>query len=82
MTVAGFTSARRFATAVEGEIGYLALYGLKTDDPQAALAVLEARSGTAGIPFSFGLDMNGISAVLYEAIGPEQLAADQKASQG
>ena len=55
---------------------------VKTDDPHAVLAELDARSGTERMPFSPALDLNGISAVLYEAIGPEQFAAGQEGSQG
>ena len=82
LAVPGFTSARRFAAEVEGETRYLALYRIKTDDPHAVLAELDARSGTERMPFSPALDLNGISAVLYEAIGPEQFATGQEGSQG
>jgi hypothetical protein len=75
LAVPGLLSARRFAASVDGETRYLALYQLKTDNPDGVLAELTGRAGTDRMPMSPALDVASANAVLYEAIGPVQLAA-------
>lgn len=76
LSVPGLKSARRFAAEVNGEKRYLALYQLATDNPEGVLAELTGRAGTDRMPMSPALDVASADAVLYEAIGPVQLAAD------
>jgi len=74
LAVPGVVSARRFAAEVDGETRYLALYQMNTDNPEGVLAELTARSGTDRMPMSPALDIAGVSAILYEAIGPARNA--------
>ncbi|WP_323810057.1 hypothetical protein [Sphingobium baderi] len=76
LAVPGFVSARRYAADVEGGRQYLALYGMKADDPEAVLADLSARAGTERMPMSPALDNESISAVLYEALEPLEAASE------
>ena len=61
LAVPGFVSAQRFAVSDatgQGEPGwtYLALYELDTDDPDALMAEVRSRLGTAAMPVSDALD--------------------------
>ncbi|WP_147383900.1 DUF4286 family protein [Noviherbaspirillum sedimenti] len=71
LKVPGFVAAQRFKlaqaeSALPGR--YLAIYEMETDDPEAALAELFRRSGTAEMPLNAALDMNTISTALFAAI--------------
>lgn len=72
LAVPGFESARRFATTTESGREYLALYTIRTDAPEAALAELESRAGTDRMAMTPALDLATIRTVLYEALEPVQ----------
>lgn len=74
LAVPGFTSARRFAADTETGRQYLALYTMRSDDPDACLAELAARANTDRMPLSPALDMESIDAVLYRALGEIRIA--------
>jgi len=72
LRVPGFVAARRFKLAQpESNLPgrYLALYEIEADDPQAALAELTNRSGTAQMVMTEALDLGKTSATLFAALG-------------
>ncbi len=75
LAVDGIESAQRFRL-VDGQKGvphrYLALYHLRTDDPEKVLAQLAERSNTPAMPISDALDAANLSAWLFEDFGAEQ----------
>lgn len=77
LRVPGFVAARRFKLAqphsdLPGR--YLALYEIETDAPQAALAELMSRGGTAQMVMSEAMDMSKVSATLFAALGARRTA--------
>jgi hypothetical protein len=78
LRVPGFVAARRFKLAQpqSGLPGrYLSLYEIETDDPQAALAELTRRAGTAQMVMSEALDSSKVSATLFAALGARRTAS-------
>ena len=70
LAVPGIVSAKRFCATIGGERQYLALYNMKTNDPDAVLADIQARAGTDKMVMSPALDMDSITAVVYAALEP------------
>lgn len=76
--VPGFVAAQRFAVAGESNLpgSYVAIYEMETDDPQAALAEVEARAGSPAMPISPALDIANVTVALLAPITP-RVAAGQ-----
>jgi hypothetical protein len=66
----GFLAAQRFKLPDEPDRApcYLALYEMRTEDPEAALAELTSRAGTPHMIISDALDMTVTSMTLVKAI--------------
>ena len=80
LAVPGFVSAQRFMVADPMAEGaptqpYLALYNMRTDDPQAILATLVSLTETGRMEITDAFDQEAVSAVLYEAVTPLVLAS-------
>jgi hypothetical protein len=78
LRVPGFVAAQRFKLAQPQSdlpARYLALYEIETDDPQAALADLTSRSGTAQMVMSETLDLSKVSTSLFAALGARRTAS-------
>lgn len=71
LKVPGFVSARRLKLHGPREghekVTNMALYELETDDPDAVMKELYARSGTEAMPMSAAFDASSFSALLYQA---------------
>lgn len=73
LRVPGFVAGQRYApagTSEAGQIRYLALYEIETDDLAATLGALAAAS--AGMTLSDALDMSATVAQVYEVLGDRQ----------
>ncbi len=75
LAVPGFISAQRFRIADPAapdapDPGYLALYTMRTDDPEGLLATLTNLVETGQIAMSEAFDMETVTTVLYQAITP------------
>ncbi|MGH7822062.1 MAG: hypothetical protein ACREQ9_20050 [Candidatus Binatia bacterium] len=70
LAVPGLVAARRFRLAKpDGKRHrYLALYEIETADLGATLKDLYGRIGSASMPISEAIDMDGVDATVYEAI--------------
>ena len=73
----GFKWAERFRLApnqedAERPYGFLALYGIETDDVGAVEKRLIEAAGTEAMPFSPALDLSDIKAWFFESIGERQ----------
>ena len=78
LAIPGIVGAQRFKLAQpKSDLpgGYLALYDIETNDPQAVMAELERRSGTPQMVMSEALDMSRISATLFSAMTTKLSAA-------
>lgn len=77
LKVPGVVAAQRFGRSIAGadpRYGYMAIYELETDDPQAVIADIRSRAGTPAMEMSEALDTADIYAEVYEAHAPEQKA--------
>jgi hypothetical protein len=79
MTVPGFVSARRFElfdAKAEGapRQRYLALYNMRTDDPEKVLATLVELVESGNMHITEAMNMEETATHLYRAISPEILA--------
>jgi hypothetical protein len=75
LAVPGFVSAQRFCTADPAAPdapvpGYLALYTMRTDDPEGLLATLTNLVETGQMAMSEAFDTETVTTVLYRAITP------------
>ena len=73
LAVPGFVAAQRFRVAQQDNPlsgGYVAIYEMETDDPQATLAALQSLAGTERMLMSDALDMDGITTALITPITP------------
>jgi hypothetical protein len=73
LAVPGFVSAQRFSlkdATGQDQAGwsYLALYELETDDPDALMAEVRSRLGTAAMPVSDTLDSTTAGGLIATAI--------------
>jgi hypothetical protein len=79
MAVPGFVSAQRFRlrdTQAEGapQQHYMAIYNMRTDDPEEVIVRLTALVETGKMEMTEAFSYEGLSTVLYEAITPLILA--------
>lgn len=79
LAVPGFVSAQRFRLADPAapdapQPGYLALYTMRTADPEALLAKLTELVESGGMAMSEAFDFDSVETVLYEAITPPMTA--------
>jgi hypothetical protein len=72
LSVPGFVSARRFASATPGEPRYLAIYEIETDDLDATLAAMAARAQS--LTMSDALDRSTVVIGVYEVLGERREA--------
>lgn len=75
LSVPGFISAQRFSkadpTSADAPVlGYLALYTMRTDDPEGLLATLTGCVENGQIAMSEAFDTETVTTVLYRAITP------------
>jgi hypothetical protein len=80
IAVPGFVSAQRYRlhdVKAEGapQQRYMAIYNLRTDDPEALIAKLTALVESGSVPMSDSFSHEGVSTILYEAITPLVLKA-------
>jgi hypothetical protein len=69
LKVGGVVAAQRFRfLAGKGGFGYLALYELETDDPEAVLATIRERDKNGTHLISEAVNRNDVYAGLFEAI--------------
>lgn len=82
LAVPGMVSAQRFKVSdgFEGQLPwrYLTLYELDTDDPAALVQALGNRMGTAAMPATPALDMEGAAALVLERVGERITAVAKK----
>lgn len=75
LAVPGFVAAQRFKVAKPDSPlphQYMALYEIETGNLSATLKEMYTRAGTDAMPISPALDLPGVSANVYEAIGERQ----------
>ncbi|WP_068070409.1 hypothetical protein [Novosphingobium lentum] len=75
LAVPGFVSAQRFCLADPAAPdaptpGYLALYTMRTDDPEGLLATLTGLVEGGQMAMSEAFDMETVTTVLYRALTP------------
>ncbi len=72
LAVDGVVSAQRFAATglTPGPHGYMAVYGIDTDDLPAVMGQLGARMGTDAMPMSPAYDAAHATACVYAEHGP------------
>ena len=74
VAIPGYVSAQRFKLrhpmGFEHTHQYLAIYEVETDDPDAAIAALQARRGTELMAVSETLDRSTTRAGLFEICSP------------
>jgi len=75
LALPGFVAAQRFQIADPAapdapEPGYLALYTMRTDDPEALLAKLTSLVESGAMAMSEAFDQQSVTTVLYRAITP------------
>ncbi len=75
VAVPGFVSAQRFRlrdVAAEGvpQQRYMAIYNMRTDDPDALLADLTSLVQSGKMAMSEAFSQDGMSTILYEALTP------------
>jgi hypothetical protein len=81
LKVPGFISCRRFRTLDLGSVNakpawrYGVLYELLTDDPQASLAELRRRAGTAQMPMSPASDPSKTVSIMLEQLSTHERQA-------
>jgi hypothetical protein len=71
LAVPGFVAAQRFKLAKDDSDmphKYLALYEIETGDLKKTLRDMYSRAGTDAMPISPALDLQGVSATVYEAV--------------
>jgi len=73
LAIPGFENAHRYRVIGAGDTKpqwrYLAIYEIETDDIEATIAEMYARSGTGTMPLSPALDMATVYAMPFEPIG-------------
>lgn len=79
MAVSGFVSARRYRIAdpkAEGapEQSYMALYNMRTDDPEGLVDQLRELVESGRMEMSEALSQDDLVTILYEAITPDVIA--------
>jgi len=72
LAVPGFVSAQRFTLKTDdpNEVPYLALYYMRTDDPDALLAKLVELVESGKMAMTEAFDHERVATVLYQAITP------------
>jgi hypothetical protein len=75
IAVPGFVSAQRFRLADPAADGappqtYMAIYTMRTDQPEALLETLRELVETGRMEMSEALDQENLATILYEAITP------------
>jgi len=71
--VPGVVSAQRFQLADNSTMAhrYLALYEIRTDNIEAVMQDIYGRVGTAEMPMSDALDIEGVAMHVFAATGPK-----------
>jgi hypothetical protein len=83
LRVPGVTGAQRFRITPQFETpdllhGYLAIYEIEAEDPQAALLAISGAAGTDAMQISEALDSNAALTFLAKPISPHVIAKPVK----
>jgi hypothetical protein len=75
IAVPGFVSAQRFKMIEAASLGgpsqrYMAIYTMRTDQPEALLDTLRILVESGQMEMSEGFDQDNLATILYEAITP------------